>query len=135
MNKNYLTREVVKTTAQAFTTSWVDLGSEIEMNGFNSLAVWATLDINDTNNARIRALAKLDADGSKEYQMVIKSVGASDVKIEDHYFEWNADADMETILQIDTDGLVPKIQLQIQCGTVGASAGQIDYCEVTKIWR
>lgn len=135
MNKNYLTREVVKSSAQAFTTSWVDLGSEIEMNGFNTLAIWATLDINDTNNPRIRALAKLDEGGAKEYNMVIKAVSSSDVKIEDHYFEWNADADMETLIQVDTEGLIPKIQLQIQCGTVGASAGQIDYCEVTKIWK
>jgi hypothetical protein len=135
MNRNYETREVVKSTAQAFTTSWVDIGGEIEMRGYNTLAVWATLDINNTNNPRIRALAKLDSAGTKEYNIVIKSVGASDVKIESNYIEWNVDADMETLIQFETDGLIPYIQLQIQCGTVGVAAGQIDYLEITKAWK
>lgn len=135
MNTNYVTREVVKSTAQDLTTSWVDLGDEIDMNGFNCIGLWVTLDINSTNDPRIRAIAKLDTAGSKEYILQIETVGTSAVSIENKYYEWNVDADTETMLMIDTKGLVPKVQLQVQCGTVGATAGQIDYCEVTKIWK
>lgn len=136
MQSNYqMVREVVKDSAQAFTTSWVDLGDEIEMRGYNTMGLWITLDINDTLNPRIRALAKLDTGGTKEYLFQIKSVSASDTKIEANYFEWNADADMETFFDIETGGHVPMIQLQIQCGTVGVAAGQIDYCEITKTWN
>lgn len=135
MDKNFIEREVVIDSAQDLTASWVDLGSEINMHGFNSMAIWAVLDINNSNNARIRALAKLDSAGAREYQLVIKTVGTSDVAIEGHYFEWNVDADMNTLIQVDTDGLVPYVQLQVQAGTVGATAGQIDHCEVSKIWK
>ena len=103
------------------------------MGGFRKLGIFATLDINSSNNARIRALGKLDSGGTKEYQLIISTVSASNVKIEDAYYEWNADADMETILVVDTDGVVPFIQLQIMAETVGATAAQIDYCEITKV--
>lgn len=133
MNEDkYLSRETVTSSAQAFTTSWVDLGSEIETLGIESVGVWVDLDINNTNNPRIRAQAKLDAGGAAEYDLVIKTVGTADVKIEDLYYEWNVDADQKSLLQIDLDGLVPYIQLQIQCGTVGAAAGEIESCVITK---
>ena len=128
----HLERETVTSSAQAFTAAWVDLGSEISMLGYNKMCLWLKLDINDTNNPRIRAIAKLEKGGADEYIMQIKTVAASDVKIEDSYYEWNVDADENSVLQVDTDGLIPFVQLQIQAGTVGASAGEIDACEVTK---
>ena len=128
-------RQVLLSTPQDLTANWADLGAEIDMQGFSKLAAFLTLDINGSTNARIRALAKLDKDGTKEYWLPIKVVGASAITIEAEYYEWNVDADAETVLSIDTDGLVPFVQLQVQAGAVGAPAGQINYCEITKIGR
>jgi hypothetical protein len=135
MKTGYVERQVLEDTPQAFTASWVDIGPEIDMNGYSKLGIFATLDINDSTNARIRALAKLDSGGTKEYNLQIKTTAAAAITIENQYYEWNVDADCETYLEVETNGLIPFIQLQIEAGAVGASAGQIDYCEITKIGR
>lgn len=135
LNDLKFARETVTSAAQAFTTSWADLGSEIQLFGYNKLAVYVKLDINNTNNPRIRLLAKLDKDGADEYQMVDKTSNAGDVLVEAHYFEWNVDADGNFCIVFDLEGAtIPYGQLQIQCGTVGATAGEIDACEVAKVF-
>jgi len=133
MGANYhYVREAVVTSAQAFTTSWADLGSEIEMLGYNRLGVWITLDVNAANNMRLRALAKLDAAGATEYNFVIKTVGTSDIALEDRYYEFEDDADGKYFLEFETSCLVPYVQLQIQVGTDGGADAEVDYCEITK---
>lgn len=133
MDDKYLSTETVTSSAQAFTTSWVDLGSEINTHGVKTMGVWLKLDINDTLNPRIRALGKLTKGATDEYELMIKSVNTSVVNIEGEYYEWNVDADSNDLLQIDLDYLVPFVQLQISCGTKGSTAGEIDACTVTKI--
>ena len=141
MQPNYhLVRESIigsGDSAQAFTTSWADLGSEIDMYGYSKLGVWLTLDVNAANNMRLRALAKLDAgsggdSSGAEFQLPINSVGSSDVKVEGEYYEFNVDADGNFLLEIETDGLIPIIQLQIQVGTDGGADAEVDYCQITK---
>jgi hypothetical protein len=135
MKTGYVERQILEDTPQDFTLGWVDLGPEIDMYGYSKLAAWLTLDINNSTNARIRALAKLDSGGTKEYNLQIKTTGASAISIENEYYEWNVDADAKTFLEIETNGLIPFVQLQIQAGALGATPGQIDYCEITKIGR
>jgi hypothetical protein len=124
-------KTTVKETAQAFTTSWVDYGSEVDVEGYNSIAAWIKIDINDTNNPQIRVLAKLDKDGAEEYSIPIQAVGASDVKLEQQYYEFNVDEDASYLLEVLTKGHAKTIQFQIKCGTVGASAGEIEHIYVT----
>lgn len=52
--------------------------------------------------------------GDKEYYLPIRTVSASDVKVEDEYIEFNVDADQNAILEIDTNKVVNFIQLQAQ---------------------
>ena len=119
--------------AQDLTASWVDLGNEIDVRDSESIGVWVDLDINSSQNARIRALAKQSIGAAKEFVLPIRTISASDVKLEDEYFEFNVDADQQMILAIDTDELIPFIQMQVMVGTVGGTAGQIDSAEVT--WK
>ncbi len=61
MGTNYhVIREVLLATPQAFTTSWADLGAEVDVRGYNSLGIWIRLGIGEANNMRLRVLAKLD---------------------------------------------------------------------------
>lgn len=130
-----LARETLISSPQAFTTSWVDLGSEIEMLGFNKLGIWIDLDVNAANNMRIRALAKLDVAGSAEYSLPIKTVGTSDVAVEQEYYEFNVDEDAKYFLTVDTEGMAPMVQLQIQVGTDGGADAQVESCVITKVWK
>ncbi len=117
------------TSAQNFTASWADLGSAINMNQGKlgaRVAIWLQIDINDTLNARVRALAMKGISDTLEYTFPISTVGTSDVTIEDEYFEFTDDTDRNVILEVVTNGLVPYIQFQISAGTAGASPGQID---------
>lgn len=121
----------ISETPQNFTTSWVDYGSQHDTRGYKAACVWWTLDINDTNNPRVKAVASHTSAGT-EYDFPIKTASASDVKIEDEYFEWNVDADNLTLLCWTLDNAVPYLQFQIQAGTAGATPGQIDAAYLTK---
>ena len=105
--------------AQDVTASWVDLGSEVETWGSQTITLWVNVDINSSNNIRVRALAKHTSAGTDEYVFPIETAGTSDVDVEDHYFEFNVDADQKMILNWNLNGTVPYIQFQVQAGTVG----------------
>jgi hypothetical protein len=117
--------------AQNLTANWVDLGAELHVAGAKAIGLWVTLDINDSTNARVRLIAKHTSAGAEEYVVPIRTVGASDVAVEDQYHEFNDDADQSMLLSWALDGLVPYVQFQIQAGAVGAAAGQIDAAHVT----
>lgn len=126
----------VKTTAQNVTDSWVDLGVEIVAFGYNKIGLWLDIDINDSNNIQIRALAKnSNINTTNEYALPIQTVGTSDVKVEKEYFEFNVDEDAKYLLEIDTGGHATEVQIQVKAGTVGGTAGQIESVYATKLWR
>lgn len=113
------------TGAQNFTASWVDLGSELFVSSHFCLGLWVNIDINDTLNVRIRALAKQTSGGVGEYVLPIETKTASASSIEDKYFEFADDSDQKVLLMLLLNRIVPYAQIQIQAGTVGVSAGQI----------
>lgn len=117
--------------AQDLTANWADLGAELTVGGARFLGLFVELDINGSANARVRVLAKHTSAGTNEYVLPIRTVGASDVKVEDEYMEFNVDADQSMLLSWDLDGLVPYVQFQVMAGAVGAPAGQIDSAVVT----
>ncbi len=112
-------------SAQDFTASWADLGWEIDTRGADTVGLFVVLDINDSSNARVRALAK-HTEGGEEYSLPIRTISSTDVKIDIEYIEFNLDADQNLIISFQLDNVVPFVQFQIQAGTVGATAGQVD---------
>lgn len=123
--------EGVITSPENLTASWADLGSEKMVPGFKTAALWLNVDINDSNNVRIRCLAKRALATGLEYALPINTVGASSVAVEDEFFELNVDADQQIIIKVDLDNVVPVIQWQVMAGTLGASAGQIESAWMT----
>ncbi len=115
----------LKGTAQSFTTAWVDYGEEIGTDGHSHISIWFDIAINSSANARFRLLAKHTKDGADEYTLPIKTVSASVVYLQDEYFEFVVDADGKKVITFDLQEVIPFIQVQIQAGTVGATAGQI----------
>lgn len=111
------------------TNAWQDIGAEMVTKGVDSVGVWLDVDVNSSQNVRIRAIAKHEADGTDEYVLPIRTVSASDVKVEDEYVELNDDADQKILVEIALNELVPYIQLQIQDSNDGT--GQIESAYVT----
>ena len=130
----YIGPESLLAAAQNFTAAWVDVGPEIPTAGCTHLGVWLNLDVNDSLNMRIKALAKHTIAGTDEYELVIRTLSATDVKVDAGYIEFNTDADQKVLLCIPLDGVVPYVQLQILAGTVGGTAGQVDSLYATKAW-
>jgi hypothetical protein len=129
--------ESILSSAQDLTGSWADLGPEIACDGFNRLGVWLTIDINDSEDVRIKAIAKHESGGTEEYGLPIynpdTSTGGSYVTYaEGNYIEFNDDADQLIYVGFDVDNAIPYVQLQVEAGTVGGTAGQIDAAYVTR---
>lgn len=122
---------VAAASPQNLTTSWVDLGAELDVEGARHIGLYVNLDINDSVNARVRLLVKHTSASTDEYVLPIRSIGTSDVKVEDEYTEFNVDADQKVFLSWDLDGLTCFVQFQVQTETVGSTAGQIDSAYVT----
>ncbi len=124
--------DILSGTAQTLTDSWVDLGVEIYCDGYNTLGVFLDVDINSSANVRIRALGKHTTAHANEYQLPVMPVvsvdGTSDAVLQvsnDNYIELNNDADQKIFVEFPLSNAVPYVQLQVEAGTVGATAGQI----------
>ena len=130
------TSPVSLTTANdTLTTSWADVGSEIDCRGYTDIILYITLDINAALNARLRALGKWESAGTDEYNLVIETVSSSDIKIEPEYIEFNTDADQLVVLRIHTGG-IPFLQIQTQEGTDGGDDAILTQpIKVNKIWK
>jgi hypothetical protein len=122
----------ILSSAQDLTASWADLGDEQRTGGYRWVGLWVTVDINDSNDVRIKALAKHASGGTEEYSLPIKTVSAGSIAVQDEYFELTDDADQKVLLTWELDYLVPYVQFQVEAGTVGATAGQIDNAYVTR---
>ena len=118
--------DVLGDTPQALDSTWTDIGDEIDTAGYNKMLIWINIDIGDSTNVRLRALAQtsLDADAA-EWEYPILSVGATVSGVEGNYFEWTTDDDERVILEIGLDGLIQVIQLQVQC-QADQTTGTID---------
>lgn len=117
--------------AQNVTAAWVDLGPEIVVTPYTRILLWINLDINDSTNVRIRALGKLYENATLEYNFPIRTVSSAVVTVDDEFIEFDVDADQQMILEVETNGLVPILQFQVQAGVAGAAPGQIDNAEIT----
>jgi hypothetical protein len=125
-NGRYTDPQQLVSSPQALTGTWADLGSEYQLGGARACAAYVELNINLSNNARIRFLAKHASAHADEFVLPIRTVSASDVKVEDEYLEFNDDADQKVVVSVDLDGCVMYGQWQAQVGTVGGTAAAID---------
>ena len=134
-SKNSDSEELVAVASPQFiTASWADLGGEIDCRGFNTIALWVALDINDSTDVQLRALPKLAASSATEYQPVIETISASKVEIQAEIVEFTNNADLNVVVSWDTGSVWELLQFQVQAAANGihASTGQIDSATVTK---
>jgi hypothetical protein len=119
-------------SAQDLTANWVALGDKINLTGVNLLALYAKLDINGSTNARARLRAATTAGGDL-HTLTIETKGASSIAMEPQFKEFNTDANQNAVISWRLDGTVLFGQIEVQVGTVGAPAGQIDAAEIITV--
>jgi len=131
--------EQLVTSAQDITASWVDMGSEIDMRDFTDLNVFLTVDINDGQNVRIKALGKHEFDGTDEFDFIQGTDNGTITTITPTYTELESDTDQLIMLKFKTYG-IPYIQLQVMAviagdEVTGETAAAISDCYINKIWK
>ncbi len=117
---------VLGSTPQAFTDAWVDIGDEIDTAGYNTGLLWINLDIGDSTDAEIRCLAKSTIDGGVlEFEYPIETISSTSVGLEGRKLQFTTDEDQKVIKQINLNGLIPIVQLQIKAAA-NQTTGTID---------
>lgn len=136
----YTSPEALISAAQAFTTSFADIGPEVDSAGYHYCRYWFTLDINQGANARIKILEKHTYAGAEEYPVApdrvtisapatyYETVGAANAQ----YWEIDTDADQLFTMCVQCNNATPYIQVQIQIGVDGGTDAEIDALYVTK---
>ena len=122
--KDNLVQELLS-AAQTLTGAWADLGDVIDTRDIKKVAVWLDLDVNDSQNVRVRFVGKKTNASTEVFVLPIKTIGVSDVKVEDEYFELNEDVDQKVMIDSQVGDLTPFIQIQVMAGVPGASPGQL----------
>jgi len=118
--------------AQTVTGSWVDLGLLTDTRGFNTIAVWFNLTINNTTGFRLRCIARHTETSSDDYLLPIATVSNANVQIQDEYFELVDNADQKLVVSCDIFNVIPWCQFQISAGTVGATGATVDTAKVSR---
>lgn len=129
----YTDSEDLISAAQNVTTSWADIGPEIDTRGYSTLVAYVTLDINAGSGVKIKALGKTAYAGASEYDIPTKTTTTSGTGVYPHFYEFSSDIDQLTVLDWDVKG-VPFVQLQVMANVSGTAASpcQIDDLEIIK---
>jgi hypothetical protein len=115
------------------TAAFMPLGAEIRVEGTQYLAIYATVDINSSNDIRLKATARLESGGTDyviDHSQILYS--RDSVATDKSYIKVANDEDQYLMWLIPVYGYA-YIQLWLSAGTVGETAGQIDKLEYQNI--
>lgn len=118
-------------TPQTLTGAWSDLGEPIDMVSFSRAGLFFTLDVNSSQNVRVRALGMRTSTDQTKFAFPLLNPQSTVVGLEPEYYELTTDADGSFVLEIGTNYLVPYIQFQVMAGTAGTPAGEITQADVS----
>ena len=113
-------------SAQAFVTSWADLGIEIDTRGFNTIAIWLKITANNSTNLRIRCLAHHTSAHADNYKLPIISITADGNYIHNEFFEYTHSENQLGIVSINIGNIIPFCQFQISTMATGVTAATVD---------
>lgn len=115
----------------SLTATFNDIGDAIGVQGWDSLALYVKVDINSSQNARLKFLAKTEVDDTDLFLMDhnrMKCPYATIPATED-YIELDSDADQLVEVVIPDLYGIAAVQVQVSAGTVGETAGAITAIE------
>jgi hypothetical protein len=107
----------------AVNDTWVDQGSEIDMQTYTKLFLYIKLTVNDSTGNQLQVLSKHTSGGADEYPM---EVSAS-------YQKTLGNADMLMVYEFTVDNGIPYVQVQTKATLIGAVEGTV-IIDVRKSW-
>jgi len=110
MSKDFPEKLSIITASQNFTNAFADVGSEIDVSGYEGLAIWANVTKNDSSGLSIRILYKLSAGATDEYA----------ISQDENIFQL-LDQDQKVMIPIKIFPFVPIVQIQIKANSVGTT--------------
>ena len=117
-------------TPQALTDTLTNIGAEVDTAGYNKGLIWIDINIGDSTDVTLVALAETSIDGDvMEWEYPILSVNATQSGVEGNAYVWTTDEDQKTILEIGLEGLIQKIQFQVKAAA-NQTTGTIDHLYV-----
>lgn len=125
----YKTGQLI-TAAQNYTTSWVDLGVEVDVHGLQTFALWIENDSNSGTGLQVQLLGKNTYSTTLEFNMPIKTVSSTSVLIEENVVTFTDGSDTKFLIGFTLDQVVPKVQVQIKATAAGSTA-QVDSASYT----
>jgi len=118
----------------SLTATFNDIGEPIGVKGWDSLALYVKVDINSSQNARLKFMAKTEVEDTDLFLMDhnrIKCPYATIPATED-YIELDSDADQLIEVVIPDLYGIAAVQVQVSAGTVGETAGAITAIEYVR---
>lgn len=125
----YKTGQII-TAAQNYTTSWVDLGSEIDVHGLQTLALWIENDSNSGTGLQVQLLGKNPYSTTLEFNLPIKTVSSTSVLVEENVVTFTDGSDTKFLIGFTLDRVIPIVQVQIKATAAGSTA-QVDSASYT----
>ena len=109
------TTVAILVSTQTLTASFVDVGAEIDVQGYKTLYVYLNLDINQATNVQLKALFKHTSAGAGEYffDHSLITCPNTTAPATQNYIEFDLDADQLVVAVIPLDNGVPYVQLQM----------------------
>ena len=121
--------DILEGTPHEIGSSFAKAGHRIDTRGCKSICVWTNLDVGTSVNVTIKPLAFATKSSTAAYELPIKSVAASKVNVEDEVYEFTVDADQKVILEIETNKVIPFIEIHAKDDSNGD--GQLDELHIT----
>ena len=121
--------DITEGTPYEITAAFAKVGYRIDTRGCSSICIWTNLDIGTSVNATLKAYAFPTKTATAAFDFPIKSVAAAKVSVEDELFEFNVDADQKVVLEIDTNKVIPFIEIHAKDDSNGD--GQLDNLYIT----
>jgi len=119
----------VLTSPVTMTTGYQDIGSEIDVVGYNRMFIGITIDINSSNNLTVKPLGKFTGGATEEYALPLQVAGTAKTAVDIDIYEVAYDADGYQGIRVDVSDL-NFIQIQAKVLTAGATAADIEKVEV-----
>lgn len=113
------------------TATFNDIGEPIGVQGWDSLALYVKVDINSSQNARLKFLAKTEVADTDLFLMDHNRVKCpyATIPATEDYIELDSDADQLIEVVIPDLYGIAAVQVQVSAGTVGETAGAITAIE------
>jgi len=128
----YTDPETLISAAQELDATPTDMGSEIDVRGYNYLSVWLTVDIGTSTDVTLRMIHKHTSAGAEEYREIYLGTPAANItSINLNDYQVATDADQLIKLTLPVIG-TQFVQFQVSDAADGD--GQIDAAYITKSW-